>query len=61
MTNLFNGQKDLGDNMNLFLNTNWQLLLDELRAPISLSFAKVFKEAANSFLDKTPYDELFAR
>lgn len=60
-TNLFDGQKDLGDNMNLFLNANWQLLLDELNAPISKSFAQVFKDAANSFFEKTPYDNLFLK
>lgn len=60
-TNLFNGDKLLGDNMNRFLNANWRLLLDELRKPISASFAKVFREALSSVFDKTPYDELFAQ
>lgn len=59
-TNLFNGDKVLGDNMNLFLNANWRLLLDELKKPISTSFAKVFKESLNSVFEKTPYDEMFA-
>lgn len=60
-TNLFNGDKRLSDNMNLFLNANWNLLLDELKKPISASFAKVFKEALNSFFDRTPYEDIFAQ
>lgn len=60
-TNLFNGDKALGDNMNLFLNANWKLVLDELKKPINTSFAKVFKDFANSIFAKTPYDELFAQ
>lgn len=47
--------------MNLFLNANWKLVLDELKKPINTSFAKVFKDFANSIFAKTPYDELFAQ
>jgi hypothetical protein len=58
-TNLFNGDKALGDNMNLFLNANWRILLDELKKPISSSFSEVFKDLLNDVFDKTPYNELF--
>ena len=47
--------------MNLFLNAHWKLVLDELSQPIFTSFAKVFKEAFNTFLEKTPYDEFFQK
>lgn len=60
-SNLFDGNKDLGDNMNMFLNANWKLLLDELSKPISISFAKAFKELLNSIFDRTPYEEFFER
>lgn len=58
-TNLFNGDNALGDNMNLFLNQNWQLVLDELKKPISASFSKIFKESLNLVFNKIPYNELF--
>lgn len=45
--------------MNLFLNQNGKLLLDELKKPINLSFAQIFKDALNSVFTKIPYNELF--
>lgn len=47
--------------MNLFLNANWKLFLDELEKPIYTSFATVFKDSLNSFLEKTPYEDLFVK
>jgi hypothetical protein len=58
-TNLFNGDKALGDNMNLFLNQNWRILLDELQKPIFLAFADIFKNVFNKVFDQNPYDEWF--
>jgi len=60
-TNLFNGDKALGDNMNAFLNINWRILLDELKKPITISFADVFKNLLNEMFEKTPYDEFFEK
>lgn len=60
-TNLFNGDKALGDNMNYFLNENWRILLDELKKPINDGFAEVFKNIMNKLFMSTPYDEIFAQ
>lgn len=60
-TNLFNGDKALGDNMNAFLNINWRILLDELKKPITSSFGEVFKDLLNDILQTAPYDELFEK
>lgn len=60
-SNLFNGDKALGDNMNAFLNVNWRILLDELKKPITTSFAEVFKNLMNDMFEKTPYDEFFEK
>ncbi|XP_070492161.1 protein takeout-like [Chironomus tepperi] len=60
-SNLFNGDKALGDNMNSFLNINWSILLDELKKPITTSFADVFKNLLNDLFQKTPYDEFFEK
>lgn len=58
-TNLFNGNKDLGDNMNRFLNDNWKDIFGELRVPIQNSFAEVVKNTMNSVFMQTPYKKLF--
>lgn len=60
-SNLFNGDKALGDNMNLFLNENWKILLDELKKPIVINFAEVFRNLLNGMFEKTPYDEFFEK
>jgi Haemolymph juvenile hormone binding protein (JHBP) len=58
-TNLFNGDKALAENMNLFLNQNGKLLLEELKKPINSSFARIYKDLLNSVFRKIPYNELF--
>ncbi|KAG5681944.1 hypothetical protein PVAND_011345 [Polypedilum vanderplanki] len=58
-TNLFNGDKELGDNMNRFLNINWKILLDELKKPISSSFSILFKDLLNEMFNNIPYNEFF--
>lgn len=58
-SNLFNGDKALGDNMNAFLNENWRILLDELKKPIELSFSEVFKNLMNKIFEKNPYEDFF--
>lgn len=58
-TNLFNGDKVLGNNMNAFLNENWRISLDELRKPIGTSFSEVFKNLLNKVFEGSPYDEFF--
>ena len=59
-SNLFNGDKALGDNMNLFLNENWSDILRELKPSITSAFAKIFKGTIGKVFDKIPYEELFA-
>jgi hypothetical protein len=58
-TGLFNSDKALGDNMNLFLNQNWKILLDELKPSMITSFSKVFKIIIDTMFIQTPYEELF--
>uniref|UniRef100_T1P8S4 Hemolymph juvenile hormone binding protein (JHBP) n=1 Tax=Musca domestica TaxID=7370 RepID=T1P8S4_MUSDO len=59
--NLFNGDKALGDNMNLFLNENWQDIYRELRASITSAFGKVFHTVIGHVFTKYPYEEFFAQ
>lgn len=57
--NLFNGNKALGDNMNLFLNENWSDILHELKAPIVDAFGNLFLVIINHVFDAFEYSELF--
>ncbi|XP_037827504.1 protein takeout-like [Lucilia sericata] len=58
--NLFNGDKALGDNMNLFLNENWKEIYDEVRGSLNKAYAKVFKDVLNAVFSKYPYDKYFS-
>lgn len=59
-SNLFNGQKELGDNMNLFLNENWKDIFDDTKASIEKAFVRVVKDFINAVFMKMPYKDLFA-
>ncbi|XP_015364140.1 PREDICTED: protein takeout-like [Diuraphis noxia] len=59
LDNLFNGDKLLGDNMNLFLNENWQDLLKEFGPAIGDAFGTIMKNTLGSVSDLVPYDFIF--
>lgn len=59
LENLFNGNKALGDNMNLFLNENWQIILDELKPAVRETLAQILSGVINAVFDKLPYNDLF--
>lgn len=61
LENLFNGDKALGDNMNLFLNENWRDILNELKPAIVLSVEEILKGIINRIFAKIPYDEVFLK
>ncbi|KAI5723214.1 hypothetical protein M8J76_003035 [Diaphorina citri] len=56
LENLFNGDKALGDNMNRFLNDNWEILLQEMQPAFEDNLAAAFKEITNRMFLKTPID-----
>lgn len=57
--NLFNGDKLLGDNMNLFLNENWSDILRELKPSIVDAFTTIISSVINSMFSKIAYDDIF--
>ncbi|XP_013113707.1 protein takeout [Stomoxys calcitrans] len=57
--NLFNGDKALGDNMNLFLNENWQDIFREIKASITSAFGQIFQSVISHVFTKYPYDKYF--
>lgn len=60
LTNLFNGDKLLGDNMNTFLNENWREVIKEFGPAVSETLSQVITIIVNNITDLVPFDEVFA-
>lgn len=58
-TNLFNGNKELGDTFNKFVNENWQDIFKEIKPAMASSLAQVYKSILNNVFSNIPYDEMF--
>lgn len=58
-TNLFNGDKALGNTMNTFLNDNWEDILKELKPSIDDAFGQIFRNIINNSFSKIPHGDLF--
>ncbi|XP_047522660.1 protein takeout [Pieris napi] len=58
-TNLFNGDKRLGDRMNLFLNENSDLVFNELKEAYEKSLSSVFQDVANKIFNAVPMNKIF--
>jgi Haemolymph juvenile hormone binding protein (JHBP) len=56
---LFNGNKALSDNMNLFLNENWQIILQELKPAVRNTLSQIATSLISNFMDKVPYSEFY--
>lgn len=59
--NLFNGDKLLGNQMNRFMNDNWELIFNELKGGYEETLSYVFKEVTNKLFTKVPMDRIFPR
>lgn len=57
--NLFNGDKALGDNTNLFLNQNWEDIFNELKKAIENAFGSVYRDYTKQILESLPFNEIF--
>ncbi|XP_062123312.1 uncharacterized protein LOC133836737 [Drosophila sulfurigaster albostrigata] len=58
-SNLFNGDKALGDNMNAFLNDNWDAIFMEVQKSIQSAFSEIFQAIVSKVFSKYPYDKFF--
>lgn len=58
--NLFNGDKQLSDTMNSFLNENWSEILNELRPSLSDTIDQILINVFSGPFAKIPYDQFFA-
>lgn len=57
--NLFNGDRALGDNMNLFLNENWKEIFAELEPVVEDTFAEIIRNVVNNVFSMYPYEAMF--
>ncbi|XP_014271682.1 protein takeout isoform X2 [Halyomorpha halys] len=60
-TNLFNGDKRLGDAMNRFLNNNWKEAFESYRELPEQAFADFMKIHMNSVYTRFPENEIFPK
>ncbi|PZC80660.1 hypothetical protein B5X24_HaOG214227 [Helicoverpa armigera] len=58
-SNLFNGDKVLGDNMNEFLNANSDLVFSELKESYEKALSSVFQNVTNEIFDRVPMNKIF--
>ncbi|XP_015367028.1 PREDICTED: protein takeout-like [Diuraphis noxia] len=57
--NLFNGNKVLGDHMNIFLNENWRELFDEMQSAFEQALSSAFIGIIQQFLNQVPLNQIF--
>jgi hypothetical protein len=57
--NLFNGNKQLGDNINRVLNDNWKELLEDVKQGCTEVFDTVLNHLLNNFFSKVSLEEAF--
>lgn len=59
LDNLFNGNKQLSDTMNNFMNENWRELYNELKSGILDALGAVIINLVNNVFIRIPYEQLF--
>lgn len=57
--NIFNGNKELSDDTNRFLNENWRTIFLELKPLVEFAVEEMTKSVVNRIFLKLPYDEIF--
>lgn len=58
--NLFNGDKQLSETMNSFLNDNWSEILNELRPSLSDTISQILISLVSGTFSRIPYNEIFS-
>jgi hypothetical protein len=57
--NLFDGNKELGDNTNQVLNDNWKEVFDDVKSGYSEVFSQILIKLYDSFFSKVSLEEAF--
>ncbi|XP_067014589.2 protein takeout [Anabrus simplex] len=58
LDDLFNGDKEMGDAMNTFLNENWRNVAQEIRPVMEDTIGEIFKTFCNKIYHKYPLEQL---
>lgn len=58
LNNLFNGDSELGQAMNAFLNDNWREITAEIRPALAESIERILREMAKRMYDLYPVNQL---
>ncbi|VVC34067.1 Haemolymph juvenile hormone binding [Cinara cedri] len=58
MTNLFNGNKDLGDHTDKFINENWRDIINAIQLSIDDAYSILTKHLIQQFLNHVPENQL---
>jgi len=56
---LFNGMKELADNMHVFINENWEEIFTELQPDIAKALSLIVQHIVNTVFSKYPYEDYF--
>lgn len=59
LENLFNGDKLLGDTTNLFLNENWEDVINELKPVLKDAMGVITGSVIRAVFDKFPYEDFW--
>lgn len=59
LTNLYNGDRALGDSTNQFLNENWQDIFNEIKQAIFDAFSLIIESTLNNVFSRHDYLDLF--
>lgn len=59
LDNLFNGDPNLGQVGNQFINENSELFLAEIIPGLEKNLAEIFTKTANEIVDSASFDEMF--
>ncbi|XP_064548412.1 protein takeout [Drosophila montana] len=57
---LFNGQKELSENLHVLINENWREVFNELKSDIAGAMGLIFKAVLNKTIGKLPLEQLFS-
>jgi hypothetical protein len=57
--NLFNGDKQLGDNINRVLNDNWKQVFDEVKDDYIEVINRILVQLLNNFFSKVSLEDAF--
>lgn len=59
LSNLYNGDKALGDSTNQFLNENWQDIFKEIKGSIFEAFSLIMQTMLNNMWAHHDYKDMF--